>query len=200
MNWPHTGMKSMHPGSHNRDSRGPPANSTIRIVGAVIKKDVLSLLPLILLTALVQVLDVLVPKLDIVPQVAPYMPFLCYFASTILILSVFQLDSPVSLVDDWLCRPVPKAALLTAKLTLLLVVLYLVRVFTVLVVDLALGYSIAESLQEACLLNEQFALITFATIMVAATVTPTVIQGIGALLALAVVFLFIPSFFIREGG
>ena len=37
-------------------------------------------------------------------------------ALVVLILSVFQLDSPASLTDDWLCRPVRKRELIAAKL------------------------------------------------------------------------------------
>src|SRR5262245_6327307 len=99
-------------------------NNYFGIVGTVLRKDTLSLLPLILLAVFVQVFDIVVTRLDLIPQLVVQMPFIWFFASILMIFSVLQLDSPVSLVDDWLCRPLPKRALLLAKVILLLAVLY----------------------------------------------------------------------------
>jgi hypothetical protein len=79
-------------------------NANLAIAGAVFKKDCLGLLPLVLLSLVVNMLDVFVLKLDILRQFAMYVPVLWFATTTLLIFSVLQLDSPVSLVDDWLCR------------------------------------------------------------------------------------------------
>ena len=170
------------------------------IVGAVIRKDFLSVFALVLLAALVQVLDVLVLRLDILPQIAMYVPFVWFFATTLVIFGVFQLDAPASLVDDWLCRPVPKRALLLGKLTLLFAVLYVPRALATFAADLSLGYTFAESLQEALLVQMNYQLIGLPLIMIAAIVTANTIQGLGTLLALAILIFVVPAPFVVQPG
>jgi pimeloyl-ACP methyl ester carboxylesterase len=174
--------------------------SNLAIVGAVIRKDVLSLFPLVLLAVLMQVLDVLVPRLEVLPQIAMYVPYVWFFATTLVMFGVFQLDSPASLVDDWLCRPVPKRALLLGKLALLFAVIYVPRAVAMFAADLSLGYTFAESLQEALLLQMNYQLIAIPLIMIAAIVTSNMIQGLGALLALVIVVFVVPSLFLGEPG
>lgn len=158
--------------------------NTSTITAAILRKDILSLLPLLVLTVLVNVLDVLVGRLDVLSNLRLLMPYAWFFSTAILVFSVFQLDPPVSLTDDWLCRPVPRGSLLLAKLALLVAVLYVSRVLTTLGVDLYLGYSLAESLPEALLPQMPYAVLLLPVIMMAAIVTGSVIQGIGALLGL----------------
>ncbi len=80
-----------------------------RILGAILKKDVLSLAPIVALTALLFLADPLIVRLDLVPQWSTYSAPVILVALVVLIMSVFQLDSPASLTDDWLCRPVRQA-------------------------------------------------------------------------------------------
>jgi pimeloyl-ACP methyl ester carboxylesterase len=174
--------------------------STLRITGTLIRKDVLSLLPLILLTTLIQVLDLLVEKLDVLSLLAAFMPYVVLLSSFALILSVFQLDAPASLVDDWLCRPIPKSALLFAKLSVVLTTLYGSRVLGTLGIDLYLGYSLAESLLDAFLLQEKYALFVLPILIMIALVTTTLVQGMGALLGLFVVVFLIPTPLISPPG
>jgi non-heme chloroperoxidase len=174
--------------------------SNVTVMYAVIKKDVLSLFPLMLLTAMVQVLHVIVPALDILPQLALYLPFIWFFATTLLIFAIFQLDAPASIVDDWLCRPVPRRVLLLSKLVTLFGVIYVTRLLAMFVADLGLGYGIVESLQEAVLLQMNYELVAFPLIMIAAIVSSTVIQGLAILLAVLILIIMIPSSFIGESG
>lgn len=170
------------------------------IVASIIRKDVLSLLPIVVLAIVVQVLDVLVLVLDIMPQIAMYMPVVWFFGTMLLIVAMFQLDAPASLVDDWLCRPVPKRALLLAKLLVLFTVIYVTRALTRFGADLSLGYTVVESLQEALLLQMSYQLIAFPLIMIAAIVTSTVIQALGVLLGVFVLVFIVPAPFIGEPG
>jgi pimeloyl-ACP methyl ester carboxylesterase len=170
----------------------------LAIVGTVLKKDMLSVLPLVLLAAVVQVFDIVVTRLDLIPHITAQLPFIWFFASTLLIFSVLQLDSPVSVVDDWLCRPVPKRALLLAKVILLLAVLYGARALATFGVDLWLGYSVVEALQDAVLLQMNFRLIAFPLLAIAAIITATLIQGMGLLLAIGVVLVILPSLFMTD--
>jgi len=174
--------------------------SIFRIAGTLIRKDVLSLLPLILLTALIHVLDLMVEKLDILPVLSAFMPYLVLLSSFALILSVFQLDAPASLVDDWLCRPVPKGALLLAKLSLILATVYLSRVLAMFIIDLYLGYPLLEALLEALLLQDEWAMFVFPVLIMIGLVTTTLVQGMGALLGLFVVIFVIPTPLIAPPG
>src|SRR5436190_3983364 len=122
-----------------------PESMNFRILGAILKKDVQSLLPLVLLTIALFAGDVLIVRLELLGPWGPFRQPVLFLASMALIFSVFQLDSPVSLVDDWLCRPVPRRELIVAKMLLVIAVVYLTRVVTTLLVDLGLGWPLANS-------------------------------------------------------
>lgn len=166
-------------------------NNNLAIAGAVLKKDCLSLLPLLLLAAALHMLDVFVLKLDILPLFAVYITVLWFAATALVIFAALQLDSPVSLVDDWLCRPVPKRVLVPAKLLLLFATIYLPRMLATFIADLVLGYTFAEALQEAVLLQMNQPPFAFAVVMVIAIITPNVIQGMGTVLALVITLILL---------
>lgn len=174
--------------------------STLRIVGCVIRKDVPCLLPLVVLTAVVMGLDIAVSRLESLRLLSLFMPYLVLLASCVFANAVFQLDAPASLSDDWLCRPVPRGALLAAKLLLVLAVLYGTRALTTFIVDLALGYPVMEAALEALLLQRNFALIMLPLILMTAVVTTTVVQGIGLLMGLLILVFVIPTPFVQLPG
>ncbi len=118
---------------------------------------------------------------------------LALLGAALLIISVFQLDSAVSVVDDWLCRPVPRRDLLFAKVGLILAVVYGSRVLATLIVDLAQGRSLAETLIDALLLQDEFFLLVLAMLMLIAIVTRTTIQAIGTFIAVFFVSLRLPT-------
>jgi len=80
-----------------------------RVLRAILKKDALSLAPIVALIALFFLADSLIERLDLVPDWASYSVPMILMALVVLAMSVFQLDSPASLTDDWLCRPVASA-------------------------------------------------------------------------------------------
>jgi pimeloyl-ACP methyl ester carboxylesterase len=180
----------------------------LRIVAAIIKKDARSLYLLILIVALLFAGDVLLMRLDLVAGWAALRTPVLLLAGTVLILAVVQLDPPVSQVDDWLCRPVPRAELLTAKLVLLLAVMRLPQVVTTLVIESALGTSGSETLQRAMLLHDSSATSSFFTwavallppLLITALVTRTLVQGIGVLLGLFICAFVIPTPFVTAPG
>lgn len=171
-----------------------------RILGAILRKDVLSLYPLVLLTTLLFAGDVVIVSLDLMPLWSMFRLLLLLFACTLLVFSVFQLDTPVSMVDDWLCRPVPRRELLAAKLLLVFSVIYLSRAVATLLVDLGLGHSVLESLLDAVLLRDQLLLIVLPLLLITAVVTRTLVQGIGVLLGIFVCVFMIPTPFLRPWG
>lgn len=179
----------------------------LRIVAAILEKDVRSLYPLILVVTLLFVGDVLLMRLDLVAAWGPLRTPVLLLAGTVLILAVFQLDPPVSQVDDWLCRPVPRVELLAAKLVLLFAVLRLSQVVTTLVIEPALGTSVAETLQRAMLFHDSNATELYAILvallpllLIAALVTRTLVQGVGVLLGLFICAFVIPTPFVTAPG
>jgi non-heme chloroperoxidase len=171
-----------------------------RIVLAILKKDFRSLSLLVLLATALFAGDVFITKLELLSIWSSFRMPLVLLASTVLILSVFQLDSPVSLVDDWLCRPVPRRELLFAKLLLVFSILYFSRVIATLVADLLLGLPLLEALQDAVLLQDMFFQLVLPVLLITAVVTSNLIQGIGVLIALFVCVFMIPTPLIRPPG
>jgi pimeloyl-ACP methyl ester carboxylesterase len=171
-----------------------------RILGAILRKDLLSLWPLALLTALLFAADVFVLRWELVPLWAEFRPLLLVVVFMLSTLAVFQLDSAVSLVDDWLCRPVPRRELVAAKLVFLLLVSYLPAALATLIADLCLGASPAESLQDAVLPRDDsyfpYFPLVLPLLLLTALVTRTLVQGIGVLIALFVCMFMIPTPFV----
>jgi pimeloyl-ACP methyl ester carboxylesterase len=165
----------------------------LKIMGAILKKDVLSLYPLVLLTTLLFAGDVFLVRLELLPVWDSFRVAVLMLAAVMIILGVFQLDAPVSLVDDWLCRPVPKRELLTAKLVLVFAAIYLSRVVATVVADLVLGRTLAESLLDAVLLQDRLLWLMLPILLLTAVVTHTIIQGIGVLIAILVCVFVIPT-------
>lgn len=171
-----------------------------RVLLAILEKDLRSLLPLVLAVAAVFIGDIFVMQFELIAQWPMYRTAILPLAATVLILAVIQLDAPASLVDDWLCRPVPRAELLAAKLLLLFSVFYLSRVVATFIGDLVLGRSMAESLQEALLLQDDFFLLLLPILLIIAVATQTLVQGFGVLFALLICVFVIPSAFLDDPG
>ncbi|HEX6396522.1 MAG TPA: alpha/beta fold hydrolase, partial [Steroidobacteraceae bacterium] len=171
-----------------------------RIVGAILRKDLLSLYPLALLTALLFAADVFILRWELVPLWAEFRPLLLIVMEALATLAVFQLDAPVSLVDDWLCRPVPRRELVAAKLAFLVTVIYLPGALATFIANLCLGASFIESLQDALLLRDEYfpyLALVLPLLLLTALVTRTLVQGIGLLIALFVCMFMIPTPFVH---
>jgi pimeloyl-ACP methyl ester carboxylesterase len=172
----------------------------LRIVGAILKKDVRSLYPLVLLATILFAGDVILMRLDLATVWLAFRAPVLLLAGIVLVLAVFQLDPPASLVDDWLCRPVPRAELLVAKLVLLFAVLRLSQIVATLIIQPLLGSSVAETLQRAFLGLDPGAVALLPLPMFAALVTRTLVQGLGLLLALFICAFVIPTPFLTAPG
>ena len=171
-----------------------------RILRAVFKKDALSLAPIVALTALFFLADPLIERLQLIPEWSMYSGPIVLMAIVVLIMSVFQLDSPASLTDDWLCRPVGKPELIGAKLLLLLCVVYLPRAIGAFIANIILGHSVAEAFLDAVLLQDRATLFELPIILFSAIVTRTFVQGFGALFAICICVFVLPTPFIRPSG
>lgn len=171
-----------------------------RIVRAILRKDLLNLSPLALLTAVLFAADVFILRWELVPLWAEFRPLLLILVEALVTLAVFQLDAPVSLVDDWLCRPVPRRELVAAKLAFLFTVIYLPGAVATFVADLCLGAPLLESLQDAVLLQDDwfpYLALVLPLLLLTALVTRTLVQGMGLLIALFVCMFVIPTPFVH---
>lgn len=171
-----------------------------RIMGAILKKDVLSLAPIVALVALLFLADPIIVRLDLLPAWTMYNLPVLLVALVVLILPVFQLDSAASLTGDWLCRPVPARELVTAKLLLVFSAVYLPRAVGTLFADLSLGFPLAEAIQEAVLLQDKPALFLLPIFLFIAVVTRSFVHGFGVLFAIFICVFVLPTPFVREPG
>jgi pimeloyl-ACP methyl ester carboxylesterase len=172
----------------------------LEILRAIFKKDARSLFPLVALTALLFLGDALIVRLDLLPLWSTWGASALLVAFVVLLISVFQLDSPASLTDDWLCRPVRKRELLAAKLALVLAAIYLPRAIGTFAADLSLGFSAWESILDAVLLPEEVFLSLMPLLMFTAIITRTFVQAFGVLCAIFICVFVIPTPFVRPPG
>lgn len=170
------------------------------ILRAIFEKDVRSLLPLVVLTALLFLGDALIVRLDLLELWSTWGESVLFVAFTVLILSVFQLDSAASLTEDWMCRPVRMRELLGSKLLLVLVTIYLPRAIGTFIADMCLGFSAWESFLDAVLLPDRLLLFFLPILIFAAIVTRTFVQGFGVLFAIFICVFAIPTPFVRPPG
>jgi len=171
-----------------------------KIVGAILRKDALSLLPLVIVTSLLFLGDAFITRLDLLPVWTEYGQALLLVALFVLVLSVFQLDSPASLTDDWLCRPVRIRELLAAKFALVLTTTWLARALGVFAADLGLGFPLTESVLDAALPPEGLFAFMLPIFLFAAIVTRTFAQGFGVLFAIFIGVFVLPTPFVRPPG
>jgi pimeloyl-ACP methyl ester carboxylesterase len=171
-----------------------------RILRAVLEKDVRSLLPLVALTALLFLGDAVIVRLDLLPLWSMWGTAVLLVAFAVLIISVFQLDSPAGPTDDWLCRPVRKRELLGAKLLLILSAVYLPHAVGAFIADVRLGYSWPESSLDSVLLPDKLFIFLLPLLMFVAIVTRTFVQAFGVLFAIFLCVFALPTPFVRAPG
>jgi non-heme chloroperoxidase len=171
-----------------------------KIIGAILRKDVLSLAPLVTLVTLLFLADPIIVRLDLLPVWSTYNLPVILVALIVLILPVFQQDSVAGLTGDWLCRPVPARELVAAKLLLVFSATYLPRALGSFFADLSLGFPLAESFLDAVLLRDKPSLFLLPIFLFTAIVTRSFVQGFGVLFAIFICVFVLPTPFVREPG
>jgi pimeloyl-ACP methyl ester carboxylesterase len=121
------------------------------------------------------------------------LPAATNLARALLILSVFQLDSPASLTQDWLARPISRRDLVLAKLSFLVLMVVVPAVPSYFAVNLLQGHSVTEAIQEALTIESQYWLHLQLALIALAAITTTVLQAFIAALAVFVLFVFAPG-------
>src|SRR4051794_26280201 len=105
----HRELAHAEPQARARDGR-----MKFAILWSIFKKDTLSVAPIIALSAVLFLGDALIERLNLLSMWTMYRTPVLLAALAMLMMSIFQLDSPASLTDDWLCRPIRKRELLAA--------------------------------------------------------------------------------------
>lgn len=166
-------------------------NSHMKVLRAVLRKDLRQFWPLAVLTALLQALasyDAIMRKLVVIESLV--MPAV-FLATGLFILLVFHEDSPVTGRREWLTRPVPGMTMLAVKFALVVLVVVLPPVLGYIVGGLHLGRPPLEvlvtSLAEG--LGGAVPLVTLCA-MAFAALTSSIRQAIVVFLAGVILLLF----------
>jgi hypothetical protein len=175
----------------------------LNVISAVLRKDILSLWPLLLLTILLRLLwsldtDFSLPFIS--PLVRPFLSPVAQFSAAILVLAVIHLDASASTRHDWLTRPIPRRDLLTAKaLFILLAVVAPISVasFTA---NLFSGHSFVESLSIATTIERTMIVLMALTLIAIAFLTATLVEAIGVIALLIMVIASVPAIAFRISG
>jgi len=168
------------------------------LLRAILVKDVRCLLPLVLFTALLFLADALIVRLELLPLWSTWGAAVLLVAFIVMIFAVFQLDSPASFTEDWLCRPLRKRELLGAKIALVLLTVYVPHAIGTLIADLSLGFPVSEVLLDALLLPDELFLLLLPVMMLVAIITRTFVQAFGVLIAIFIAVAVLPTPFIRD--
>jgi hypothetical protein len=158
----------------------------LRIIDAIVRKDLAVLWPLAVIVVLLPVLrtDAVLERLQNDNLRAGTL-VVSALATSLLILGVMHEDASASLRHDWLTRPIPRRTLVTAKLLFIAVIVYLPASVTDFVSTLADGRPAGEALARATSINSP-ALAGMLVLIVFAVVTSTLLQAAGALVAFVV--------------
>lgn len=135
----------------------------LRLIAAIVKKDIRSLLPLIVLASIAFLLQPVIASLDAIATtgdaeflatVQANFYWVSYFMACLLMISVLQLDPADSLTHDWLARPVPRLHWLAGKLLVMVLVIVLPIIAGRFVLYLTQGYGVWSSLAFAAAIEK----------------------------------------------
>jgi hypothetical protein len=168
-------------------------SGNLRIIAAIIRKDLAVLWPLAVLVVLLPIL-----RSDIVLQnlrndnLRAGTIGVSVLATMLLIVASVHQDASASLREDWLTRPIPRWTMVTAKLVFIAAVACVPATATDFVSALADGRSIGESVTRAAsvghaTLGAMLAVVAFAA------VTSTLLEAAGALVTFAVAMLVVQA-------
>jgi hypothetical protein len=121
------------------------------VISAIVKKDLLGLLPLVLLAAAVFFIQPVITDLELQSDIQFWAMlktnfyWLSYFLLCLLIVSVIQLDPAASQTHDWLTRPIAHVDWFLAKIVFLLLTICVPVILARTLVNLINDYSLGVS-------------------------------------------------------
>ena len=170
----------------------------INTIIAMIKKDLLGLLPLILLAAAVFVLQPVIASLDAIAlsgeaeflvAVQSNFYWVSYFMASVLMISVLQQDPASSLNHDWLTRPVPRIDWVLAKLLFMLLTIVIPVVFGRFIIFLTQDHGVLQALALAAAVEKLPAVLVVPLLFAAGLLTSSLRRTIVLLMLVFFVFL-----------
>jgi hypothetical protein len=163
----------------------------LRIIAAIVCKDLAVLWPLVVIVVLLPVLrsDVVMQNLSNDNLRAGTIG-VSVLATMLLIVAVVHQDGSASLRDDWLTRPIPRWTMVTAKLVFIAAVVCVPALATDFVSALADGRSAAEAVTRATSVSRVGAMLA---VVAFAAVTSTLLEAAGALVAFILVALVVQA-------
>ncbi|HEX5109404.1 MAG TPA: hypothetical protein VFV95_13195 [Vicinamibacterales bacterium] len=159
-------------------------NGNLRIIAAIVRKDLAILWPLVVIVVLLPVLrsDVVLQSLRNDNLRAGTIG-VSLLATLLLIVAVVHQDASASLRDDWLTRPIPRWTMVAAKLAFIAAVVFVPALSTDFVSALADGRSVGEAVTRSTSVSLGTLGATLSVVVFAA-VTSTLLEAAGALVAL----------------
>lgn len=169
-------------------------NRQLTIIGAILRKDAISLWPFALLVVALEVGQLLQHEFGVKllsPLLLQYLPFVEAIAFIFLILSVIHQDATASLRHDSLTRPLPRRTLLAAKALFIFVAILLPAILGTFIASLVTDRSLIESLLVATTIENPWRIVLVLLIFAIGAVTATLLEAAGAFVGLFIAILLI---------
>ncbi|MEP7314590.1 MAG: alpha/beta hydrolase, partial [Pseudomonadota bacterium] len=171
-----------------------------RIIGAVLRKDLLIVWPMALMSAALIVFGIAVERLQIdIGLLTPLLLPLTWLASAVLVVAVIQQDTAISVRHDWLTRPTGRFNVIAAKCLFIGLTLLLPAFLARLVGYLAAGWAPLQALGGALQLDMPAVLLALPVVIAVAATTATLLQAVATLVAILLFVLVLPSFLPEMG-
>lgn len=174
------------------------AQQHLRIITAIIKKDIVGLLPLVLLGCVVFLIQPVISSLDALAlasdaefllMVQSNFYWLGYFVGCLLMISVLQQDPADSLTHDWLARPIPRTDWMLAKLLFMVLTIVLPVILGRFFMYLSDGHDSLQALSFAAAVEKMPAVLAIPLLFAVGLLTPGLRRSL--LLLILVVFIFL---------
>lgn len=169
-----------------------------RIIAAMVKKDVLGLLPLVLLGCAVFLIQPVISSLDalalggdseFLATVQSNFYWLGYFVACLLMVSVLQQDPADSLNHDWLARPVPRPDWMLGKLLFMVITILLPVIVGRFILFLNQGHEVLQAISFAAAVEKLPALLPVPMLFAAGLLAPGLRRTIVLLVLVMFIFL-----------
>ena len=165
------------------------------MISAIVKKDLLGLLPLVLLAAAVFFIQPVITDLELQSDIQFWAMlktnfyWLSYFLLCLLIVSVIQLDPAASQTHDWLTRPIAHVDWFLAKIVFLLLTICVPVILARTLVNLINDYSLGVSLLNATAIENPPGLLPMPFLFAIALLTGTLRKTIFFIIAIVMIFI-----------
>ena len=167
-----------------------------KVIFAIVRKDLIGLLPLVLLGVVVFFIQPVFASLDLRSASEFWLTlqanfyWVGYLVAVLLLISAVQLDPATSLSHDWLARPIARTNWMLAKLLFVVLTVYLPVVLARFLISLGDELGLLRSLGFALAIENPMALLPVPLLLALALLTPTLSRFLMAGIAIGLVFLF----------